>query len=185
MNAQEALEKAIHLPGASVLDIGCGDESHANAFRKAGKTVTTVSLRPPANYVSDYLLVNPGKFDIIWCSHCLEHQLNPNVFLKKAFDELNDCGWMVVTVPPAKDELVGGHVSIWNESILLYHLVLAGFDCSRAKVKRYGYNISVIVQKIPAKLPALSMDFGDIQKLEPFFPGLKHGDIAGDINWDD
>ena len=184
MNALEALERALLLPGACVLDIGCGEEVHAQAFKEVGKDVTTVSLRPPANYVSDYLSLKLKQFDIIWCSHCLEHQPNPNLFLEKVFDDLKDGGWLVITVPPNKDELVGGHVTLWNEGVLLYQLVLAGFNCRRAKVGRYGYNISVIVQKNEVLLPELEMDFGDIEKLSEFFPdGVKHGDIIGDINW--
>lgn len=185
IKATEALDKALSLPCATVLDVGCGDGFHAHRFRQEGRQVTTVSLIPPADILGDYLALDLPKFDLIWASHVLEHQRSPGLFLDKCFNDLNDGGWLCVTVPPAKPELVGGHVTIWNEGLLLYQLILAGFDCKNASVKRYGYNISVVVQKVPADLPELINDFGDIEALARFFPvSIKHGDIIeGPINW--
>ena len=60
---------------------------------------------------------------------------------------LKEGGVLAITVPPLKNEIVGGHLSLWNSGILLYQLVVAGFDCREAIVKKYGYNISVIVKK--------------------------------------
>ena len=55
-------------------------------------------------------------------------------------------------------------------------MILAGWDCSEAKVMSYGYNISVVVEKKEAVLPELRMDYGDIERLAPFFPfDAKHG----------
>jgi hypothetical protein len=53
-------------------------------------------------------------------------------------------------------------------------------------VKRYGYNISVIVQKKEANLPVLKYDFGDIEALSEFFPMPVTNGFNGDIeelNW--
>src|SRR5690606_36120022 len=81
-------------------------------------------------------------------------------------------GVLALTVPPLKSRIVGGHVSLWNAGLLLYNLVLAGFDCSRARILQYGYNISVILTKTPAELPRdLSFDRGDLRRLRPFLPG--------------
>lgn len=184
INAHEALAKALTLPCASVLDVGCGDGYHAQRFKEAGKKVLTVSLCNSANFTGDYLDINLPQFDLIWASHVLEHQTNPGLFLKKCLYDLTPGGWLCVTVPPAKDELVGGHVTIWNESILVYQLVLAGFNCRDIMIKRYGYNISAIVRKSPISLPDLKMDYGDIELLETYLPsGIRHGDIIGDLNW--
>lgn len=188
MNSVLALEKVLSLPGVgTVLDLGCGDLSHTQAFREAGKEVFSCSLVEPADFVCDYFDLFNGTYDLIWASHVLEHQTNPGLFLSKCLSDLEDDGWLAVTVPPAKDELVGGHVSIWNEGLLLYQLVLAGFDCSEAMVNRYGYNISVIVQKKRFNMPDIDQDFGDIDKLSQYFPvNVKHGDIIkGPINWND
>lgn len=152
----------------TVLDVGAGG-IHSDIFRSRGKQVTTNNLYD-ADYIGDYMELNLGKFDCIWASHVLEHQNNPNKFLVKIFNDLNDNGILAITVPPCKHEIVGGHVNLYNAGLLLYQMIHAGFDCSEAKVKTYGYNISVIVRKKPFKMPPLDFDFGDIELLNQFFP---------------
>ncbi len=190
MFADQALDRLLEMPDIrTVLDIGCGNQEHANLLRAAGKTVTTVALSEPADVQWDYLDVEfPKPFDAIWASHVLEHSPNPGLFLAKCFNDLRTGGALVVTVPPAKHNLVGGHVSLWNEGILLYHLILAGFDCRQARVGVYGYNISVIVSKpdFPVQLPPIAMDAGDIERLAEFFPCPVHQDMdgrIGSIHW--
>jgi hypothetical protein len=83
---------------------------------------------------------------LVWCSHVLEHQPNAGLFLAKLIRDCRDGGILAITVPPAKTEIVGGHVSLWNAGLLLYRLALTGIDCRDARVKTYGYNVSVIVR---------------------------------------
>lgn len=182
MQASEALSLLLGMEFDTVLDVGSGLGLHANALRKAGKKVTTISLIEPADLIGDYLELDTRGYDCIWASHVLEHQPNPNLFLKKCFNDLNDDGILAITVPPHKPQIVGGHVNFYNAGLLLYHLILAGFDCSKAKVKAYGYNISVIVRKQPAKLEGLHMDRGDIEKLAHYFPMRVWQGFSGDIN---
>ncbi len=198
LKAHEALEKVI---GAydfrTVLDVGCGTGCHSHLFRQAGKEVTGIDIARLCDdvIVADYLAHRfDRQFDCLWLSHVLEHQLNVNLFLKKVFGDLKPGGILAVTVPPLKQAIVGGHVTLWNAGLVLYNLILAGFDCSRAKVKHYGYNISVLVPKVPAAVPyeRLHYDQGDIELISQFFP--KHpqmswkqsfrGDIA-QLNWDE
>jgi SAM-dependent methyltransferase len=153
----------------TVLDVGSGTGEHAALMRKAGYEVEEIDW----NQGDDYNKTTwPVPFDGIWCSHVLEHQLNVNSFLKKMFRDLKDDGILCVTVPPAKHEIVGGHVTLWNQGLLLYNLILAGFDCSEARVSPLygGYNLSVIVKKKKAELPRLNYDHGDIEKLSAFWP---------------
>jgi len=183
-----ALEACLSLPGvATVLDIGSGDGLHAQAFRSAGKQVTTVSMREPADLIGDYLTLEFREpVELIWASHVLEHQRNPGAFLEKCRRDLKRDGWLAVTVPPMKGEVVGGHVSLFNAGILLYHLILAGFDCRHAAVRTYGYNISVIVQNRPAELPPLECDHGDIERLARWFPLPVRQGFDGhidELNW--
>jgi hypothetical protein len=54
--------------------------------------------------------------------------------------------------------------------LLLYNLILVGFDCSKASVGSYDYDLSVIVRKTRAEFPVdLHFDEGDIDKLAAFF----------------
>ena len=188
MRSRETLDALLRrISVGRVLDIGSGDGSYATVMRDAGLDVTTISYTPPADIVGDYLaLTLPNRYDAIWACHVLEHCPNPGLFLSKCFADLVDGGWLAVTVPPRKDEIVGGHVTLWNAGLLLYQLILAGFDCRDAAIKTYGYNISVIVRKKRAVLPALVMDSGDIERLAEFFPMPVQQEFNGVIeavNW--
>jgi SAM-dependent methyltransferase len=156
----------------SVLDVGSGSGEHAEQLRAAGREVFTIALDPPADHVGDFLAWESPRcdFDAIWACHVLEHQVDPGAFLRECRRRLKPGGWLAVTVPPAKHEVVGGHVTLWNAGILLYQLILAGFDCREAAVGTYGYNISVLVQNRPAALPALTCDAGDVDRLRQWFP---------------
>lgn len=181
-----------------VLDIGSGDGRHARILRGAGRKVVTVSMLPPADHVGDYAdgIVQDGPFDAIWACHVLEHQRNVGAFLQRCFNDLRDDGVLAITVPPPKSDIVGGHMALFNSGLLLYHLIVAGFDCSKARVSPLyadieggaPYNLSVIVRKKQAKLPTLDWDEGDIDRLKQFFPiPVEHGfDGRMDaVNWDE
>lgn len=182
----------------TVLDIGSGEGKHSDVFKIFGKEVTSIDYGKSVYfekrtekhscvfgnyYTYDF---NTG-FDAIWASHVLEHQPNPNLFLKKIHKDLKEGGVLAITVPPLKHEIVGGHVSLWNAGLLLYQLVLAGFNCKHVSIKSYGYNISVILKKQSIKtLPELSYDSGDILKLQAFFPDGFEEPFNGSIdelNW--
>jgi SAM-dependent methyltransferase len=196
--ADEAIEKLLaEYDFQNVLDVGCGTGRHSRLMREAGKEVTGIDIVGLADgvIVADYLSHEfDRQFDCVWVSHVLEHQLNVNFFLRKAFGDLREGGVLAITVPPLKQAIVGGHVTLWNAGLLLYNLILAGFDCRQARVKQYGYNISVLVRKIAEDVPRhrLRYDTGDIETLAPFFPQhprleIKQG-FCGDIRqlrWDD
>lgn len=167
---------------ATVLDIGSGEGLHSEIFLNAGKKVTAIDYGKSEYFkkkknnidtiVADFNKYEfDRKFDCVWCCHVLEHQINVNFFLKKIYSLLNDGGILAITVPPAKSLIVGGHVSIWNAGILLYNLVLAGFDCSDAAIKSVDYDISIIVRKQNVvDLNALEYDTGDIKKIRQYLP---------------
>lgn len=183
----------------TVLDIGSGQGAHSEIFRKYGKEVTEVDFGTSEYFQKDsknrkVILGNyidldfDEKFDLVWACHVLEHQLNVNQFLLKVSSNLNDGGILAVTVPPLKHEVVGGHLTVWNAGLLMYNLVLAGFDCRDAKILQYDYNISLVLRKRKVVLPELAYDKGDIHKLSMYFPeGLEEpfdGNI-GELNWTD
>lgn len=178
--AGQALERLLEYPDAQrILDIGSGLGLQAQILRAAGRDVTTLSMIPPADIIGDYLALKvPRPYDAIWASHVLEHQPDVGAFLRKCFADLRDDGLLCVTVPPLKHDLVGGHLALFNQGILVYNLILAGFDCREARVSpvyanapdQPPYNISVIVRKKQAELPPLTCDAGDIERLAQFFP---------------
>lgn len=166
----------------TVIDVGSGIGEHKRALRRAGKSVIELDWSRGQLYEATSLV----PADCIWASHVLEHMHNVGVALEKMRRDLRPGGVLAITVPPMKNEIVGGHVSLWNAGLLLYRLILAGFDCSRAAVKTYGYNVSVIVERRDLKLPRLAHDEGDIEKLADFFPlPVKQGfdGFIEELNW--
>jgi hypothetical protein len=186
--AFEALNLFVTLPiEGTVLDIGSEDGSHSRYIEMHGKTVMSLDAHAPYADIQAEWPVDTGvKYGAIWCSHTLEHSRNPGLFLDQCKKSLADGGWLAVTVPPMKDEIVGGHVTLWNAGLLLYHLILAGFNCSKAMVKTYGYNVSVIVRNRDIIVPEQRHDAGDIERLSKFFPMDVFEGFSGDIetlNW--
>lgn len=182
----------------SVLDIGSGEGRHSDVFHLMGKHVTSIDFGNSIYFkkrkdnhtciTGDYYKYKFDRpFDAIWASHVLEHQPNPNLFLRKIFNDLKEGGVLCITVPPLKHEIVGGHVTLWNAGLLLYQMVLAGFNCSEVSIKSYGYNVSVIlIKKSIKKYPELSYDSGDIIKLKSYFPERFNEPFNGNIlehNW--
>ena len=173
----------------TVLDVGAGSGKHAQVFHQAGKSVTKLDFGVSVyarnaeadsirSVVADANTVDlPEQFDCVWASHVLEHQPNVKFFLQRLQQWAKPDGLIVITVPPAKFALAGGHLTLWTPGLLLYNLVISGIDCSKAAIYHYGYNISVIVRNNPADLPDLHYDKGDINRLRRFLPpGLREGD---------
>ena len=145
----------------SVLDLGAGEGKHSRVFFESGKQVTAISGYDTEDFdedlkdnikfiISDYLKYDfPEKFDCIWASHILEHQLNIGVFLNKIHKDLKDNGILAITVPPCETIAGGGHINCFSAGHLIYHLLMAGFDLRQMKLKVYGYNLSVICRKNP------------------------------------
>lgn len=166
-------------------------------MRSIGLEVFTVDLKKPADFVGDFLeMPRMRTFDAAWISHVLEHQPNPQTFLRCVRAHIRSGGRIFVTVPPMKDAVVGGHLTLWNAGILLYHLILAGYDCRCARVGTYAsapgypvYNVSVIARVYsgqPPVLDDLAMDAGDIERIAHLFPVSVRQGFDGrlpDIRW--
>ncbi len=189
----------------SVLEIGYGAGEDGRHMASAGKRVLAVDPAGEEGFNDqhnggtamflkmDYLdpeTLFSEKFDAIWTCHVLEHVHDPHAFLSKCFSDLHDDGLLAITVPPAQHAVVGGHFTLWNAGLLLYHLVLAGFDCESARVKQYGYNLSVLVRKQAIPLDAIPSDPNyPVERLRAYFPpelnwenGTFNGNIE-ELNW--
>ncbi len=174
----------------TVIDIGCCVGNHTKYFRNNGKKVTPIDFHGevPGLIKGLYQDIKLEKHDAIWCCHVLEHVLNVNNFLKKINFDLKEGGCLCITVPPLKHNIVGGHITLWNAGLLMYNLVLAGFNCRNIKIKQYDYNISIILKKQTYNLPHyLNYDNGDLELLYEAFPPFVRQGFDGNIkeyNWE-
>ena len=114
---------------------------------------------------------------------------NTHEALRNIHNVLRVNGVLAITVPPLKHQIVGGHVSLWNAGLLLYRLVLAGFNCRHAAVHTYDYNCSVIVRRDPIDLHNIKLnnDAGDLETLAQYLPVKVVGDsfdgVISNLNW--
>ncbi|MCF6178266.1 MAG: class I SAM-dependent methyltransferase [Geopsychrobacter sp.] len=179
-----------------VLDIGSGAGEHKRFLELFGKQVFSVDLVKQADYVGDFMQIEfKRRFEVIWCSHVLEHQRNIGLFLDKIFDLLTDDGVLAITVPiHPRERLISGHLSSWSIPLLCYNLVMAGFDCREARIIE-TFELGLIVQKKPAIHPERSKtsahgadaghEFADLREFFPF-DANQGSEISGPgtINWE-
>lgn len=169
---------------STVLDIGSGQDGNGfgQMCRKAEHVYRPFDLvhgESWENTATRALYARRGRqYDGVYMCHSLEHMLDTHSALSGIHSILKLGGVLAITVPPWKHAIVGGHVMMFNPGLLLYRLIMAGFDCRKAAVKTYGYNISVVVRRVPIEvMPQLLYDHGDIDKLVEYFPpGIGAGD---------
>lgn len=203
---KDIVRQALMYDFDSIIDIGAGNLCATNLFIENGRQ-TVATVNDPAHYnmtavpdnlkliadinIEDY--ADPtmmGKFDAVWLAHVLEHTLNPGMALRTVHDLLKEDGWLFISVPPFKHQVVGGHVSVgWNLGILMYVLILTGFNVREGSFIWHGYNVSAFVQKTarPENYHLIS-GIGDIEKIAHLFPaavGARQG-FEGNlksVNW--
>ncbi len=176
----------------TVLDVGCGVGDHAKIFMHYGKIVTGIEAgftAPTHNKAFDFIHaefldhVFEKTYDLVWCSHVLEHQLNVGAFISKLFDCCNSNGKVAIIVPDALGKIVEGHVSFWNVGLLMYNIIQCGYSCRNAAAKTSGGNVSVIVPKEPMQIANDYRARGDSSQ---YFPNEIHMGRTrfGGINFD-
>lgn len=191
-----------------LLEIGIGNGVAARAFLAAGCTVVATGFDVD-EYLSEPLpdelefhsdidmtdlsIFDSDSFDAVWCAHVLEHVLDTGCALAEVRRVLRPDGRLMVSVPPFKHQVVGGHVHPgWNVGILMYVLAVCGFDLRDGAFVHHGYNIFADVRNGRGFRGQRPLRFanGDIEKLRRMrrfprgFPARQgfDGDIAG-WNW--
>jgi SAM-dependent methyltransferase len=128
-----------------------------------------------------------STFDIIWCSHVLEHTINPGLMLDKMHSLLNYGGKLCISVPPYKSKIVGGHLSTgWNLGQLIYVLLSSGFWVKDGSYIENNINVFALVHKKKFILPTQHYDVGDLELLSNYWPIKFYQGIEGrmsQINW--
>jgi len=120
------------------LDIGCGDGVHGEILKHAGLKVTGVDkYSDKADFNMDFMSYTRARqmdFDVVFCSHVIEHQRNVGDFLDRIYDVLSDHGVLIVSAPNHSAEtLIEGHINSFIFPLFLQQLIHAGFDCKNGK----------------------------------------------------
>lgn len=184
LRAQDALLKCCEDTSIrTVLDVGYGYGLQSNIFLAYGKEVTGIDFgsakKPFKTIQGDFdTYIFEDCYDLVWSSHSLEHQQNIRSFIQKLFSVCNKNGKVAITVPyeQNKNLVVGGHVTVWNVGLLMYNIILSGYNCVHAAGKTYAGNASVIVPNEPIH----SSEDYRLLNVKEFFP--KELDV-GDNGW--
>lgn len=203
---QLAVQKAVDMGVTGpCLDLGCGDGKLTPFLSKMG-SVTGVDIgeKPLHNMFFhktsiesflidlDYentLYINPPVYKVVNLSHVLEHLYNPIEVLSDILLQVRSMEYLIISVPLLKHQIVGGHVNLYNAGLLMYHLVLAGYNCRDISIATINKEICCVlkINKIE-NVPNLVHDCGEIEQLAQYFPeGYNYQGFNGNIdkiNWD-
>jgi SAM-dependent methyltransferase len=160
MRSNSLLRHALTKNPESVLDVGAGNGNHSIAFISNGcKRVVGNDLKEsPLGHECyehkqdsyDVLDLHLGgeQFDMVWCSHVLEHVANVQDFLTSLYKWLKPDGWLAIGVPASRqNRLHIGHLTLWTPAHLVYNLICAGWDCKEAIWYTEYLTIGLMVQK--------------------------------------
>ena len=119
------------------LDIGSGEGVHTEIMQHSGLKVTGVDkYSEKADYNMDFMSWSKARqmdFDVVFCSHVIEHQRNVGEFLDRIYDVLSDDGVLIISAPSEDHNLIEGHLNSFNIPLFLQQMIHAGFDCKRGK----------------------------------------------------
>ena len=135
----------------TALDLGSGAGIHTQILKAVGLEVFQLDkYSEVAEYKVDFIDHNfDRKFDIVFCSHVIEHQRNVGSFLDKIFDVMSDDGKLIISAPKHNAEvLIEGHLNCFFTSYFIQHLIHAGFDLKNGKfLSCAGVENAAIVSK--------------------------------------
>ena len=192
MRANALLEEALKVGAETVLDVGVGRGDHAKAFIGQKSRVTGIDPRPANKDLDEHKyythIQDPYEkveidelFDMVWCSHTLEHIPNVQHFLITLQSWLKPGGWLFVGVPTDRQQRIHvGHLTLWTPAHLAYNLVCAGWDCSEAIWYTDDLTIGMVVQrKEVIDLSWRTSLPGEIAHLNQYLPKkIRHNDGA-------
>ncbi|MDC3176145.1 class I SAM-dependent methyltransferase [Alphaproteobacteria bacterium] len=137
---------------STALDIGSFEGYHTKLMRLFGIKVDQIDKYvKSAELQDDFNSYNfkKKKYDIIFCSHVVEHQRNIGFFLDKIYDLMHDHSVLIISGPKHPVErFVEGHINTCILPVFLQSLIYAGFDCKKGKMMQIGgIENSFIVKK--------------------------------------
>ena len=137
------------MPGATVLDIGCGQGVALEVFRRKGLKAIGIALGEEDVQAAcekgfdvrrmdqSFLDFEDGSFDVLWSRHCLEHSIFPYFTLWGMFRVLKPGGHAYVEVPApdtaCQHQTNPNHYSVLPHSMWCELFARAGFQLKKAQ----------------------------------------------------
>jgi hypothetical protein len=169
-------------PIDTVLDLGRTDLQRLAILAQQDRQVTAVVDTSATAVVSPYVTLlrrapltsDPSRpFQCVVAIDLLQRQADPQAFLRLLRSQLAEGGVLALSVPAMRYPLVGGDLSIWSAGLVLYHLVLAGFDCRNVKLLPQDERIFVLLtSKIIAPTAFDAGGPPQPDQLRPYLPPL-------------
>jgi SAM-dependent methyltransferase len=179
----EQIEWLQKLPNdyGSILDVGCGFGYQCKFFEIMGHTVTGCDSYDRFLYndtiefikcTVEELPLNK-KYDAIFTSHVLEHNINLRFFFNHIKALLNDGGWLFIAVPCSEVTENGHWLEGWSIPQVGMMLASLGFDCRDSFFGKWGYSTVGFGKKTNRKendflidecLPFLPQKFAELRQ---------------------
>lgn len=165
-----------------VLEFGCGNGGFLRRIKDVAFDVAGVELMDEAREhlarekieVFKYLDEIEGKYDVVCMFMVIEHLNNPEMFLQKIYNILNEGGMLIVETVNSDDALISKYqckdfmdFTYWSE-----HVVLFNSDTLEKLITRNGF-----VTKINTQVERYS--------LGNHLYWLAHGKPGGHMKWTD
>ncbi|MBN1997099.1 methyltransferase domain-containing protein [candidate division KSB1 bacterium] len=110
MQVKNILLDNMYIPGAKILDVGCGNGDIARCLATAGAIVTGIDIKPPVKKISfpgfnfrqlslESLVASEKSFDAVILADVLEHLHDPHSNLTKIHYLLKSGGWLYLSTP--------------------------------------------------------------------------------------
>lgn len=162
-----------------VVDIGSGPGHQSMVLKTLGADVTCVDYRKPIydglSWLSPDDLSELRDMDAIWSHHCLEHIRDPIGALVSWRRVLKPKGALFLTVPQFDVSMSSGHINSYNLPLLMYHLAIAGYNCSQNCFIKQHSHLRAMVFKDENYDPEQTLVTGlsELAKLDLFAPSVK------------
>ena len=144
-------------PGGSIIDVGCATGMLLEYMKGRGwRTLGIEVCAPAARYGIENRKVDihigplesaalpDSSFDVVHCSHLIEHLNSPSLFIKDVYRILKPGGYFIVTTPNIAGfqakifkykwrSAIDDHMVLFSKGILKRNLIGSGFSIIRSK----------------------------------------------------
>ena len=162
LESQPFLKRLPYSQISAVLDVGLGYGYHCDYFVSRGLRVTgiTAHLSEDLRIFSEkrgfsvekmdmhFLTFSDETFDLVWSHHSLEHSFSVLLALREWYRVLKPGGFLALTVPCYKTQIVSGHFDTgWNVGQVLYLLGVCGYDLRSGLFTEERGQVRALVKK--------------------------------------